>query len=104
MEGISIKTLYFQVFQSIIIFLYLFDNQTSWMIIISSGFGIILELWKIQKASKVVRIEKFPYFTLEDKDSYVGDTKEYDEIAMKYMSYATVPIILGYTVYSILYN
>ncbi len=26
MEGISIKTLYFQVFQSIIIFLYLFDN------------------------------------------------------------------------------
>jgi len=47
MEGISIKTLYFQVFQSIIIFMYLFDNQTSWMIIISSGFGIILELWKI---------------------------------------------------------
>ena len=47
MEGISIKTLYFQVFQSIIIFMYLFDNQTSRMIIISSGFGIILELWKI---------------------------------------------------------
>ena len=75
------------------------------MIIISSGFGIILELWKIQKASKVKRIDQFPYFTLEDKESYVdSDTKEYDEIAMKYMSYATVPIILGYAVYSIFYN
>jgi hypothetical protein len=75
------------------------------MIIISSGFGILLELWKIQKASKVIRIENFPYFTIEDKESYVdSDTKEYDEIAMKYMSYATIPIILGYSVYSILYN
>jgi len=54
MEGISIKTLYFQVFQSIVIFFYLLDNKTSWMILISSGFGIILELWKIQKASKYI--------------------------------------------------
>ena len=75
------------------------------MIIISSGFGIILELWKIQKASKVIKIDKFPDYTLEEKESYVdSDTKEYDERAMKYMSYASVPIILGYSVYSILYN
>ena len=54
MEGISIKSLYFGLAQQIIIFLYLLDNETSWMIVLSTGAGIGLELWKIVKASKVV--------------------------------------------------
>lgn len=53
LEGISVKTLYFQLIQSIVIFLYLFDNETSFMIVMSNGFGIGLEVWKICKASKV---------------------------------------------------
>ena len=47
MEGISVKSLYFNVFQSIVIFLYLCDNETSWMILSSNGFSILLEMWKI---------------------------------------------------------
>jgi len=105
MEGISVKTLYLQTFCSIIIFLYLFDNDTSFMIIASNGFGILLDFWKIKKASKFIRTENFPYFKLEDKDSYLeSDTKEYDRIAMRYMSYALLPMMIGYTIYSVLYN
>jgi hypothetical protein len=75
------------------------------MILASQGFSIILEIWKIKKASKLVKIESFPYYSFEDKDEYSqSDTKEYDEIAMKYMSWASVPILIGYTVYSIKYN
>lgn len=75
------------------------------MIVMSSGTGIILECWKIKQASKVVAIEAFPYYTIEDTESYAAsDTKEYDEIAMKYMSWAAVPMILGYTIYSFMYN
>lgn len=55
MEGISVKSLYFHLFQSIVIFLYLCDNETSWMILSSNGFAIFLEIWKIKKASKVVQ-------------------------------------------------
>lgn len=62
MEGISVKTLYLQTGCSIIIFLYLLDNETSFMILFSNGFGILLDFWKIKKASKVIKIEKFPYF------------------------------------------
>ncbi len=76
MEGISVKTIYLQFFCSIIIFLYLLDNDTSFMILMSSGMGIFLDVWKLKKASKVIKIEKFPYYWLEDKDSYLmSETK-----------------------------
>lgn len=105
MEGISVKTLYIQTGCSIIIFLYLCDNDTSFMILASTGFGILLDFWKIKKASKVTKKDTFPYFTLEDKETYVqSDTKEYDRIAMRYMSYLIAPLMIGYTVYSVMYN
>jgi hypothetical protein len=105
MEGISVKSLYISTGCSIIIFLYLLDNDTSYLILVSSGFGILLDFWKIKKASKVIIIEKFPYFRLEDNQTYVdSETKEYDRIAMRYMSYLLFPLIVGYTVYSVLYN
>ena len=105
MEGISVKTLYTQTFCSFIIFLYLCDNETSFMILFSSGFSILLDFWKIKKASKVKKIDKFPYFELEDNQKYAqSETKEYDRIAMRYMSYALGPLMIGYTVYSVMYN
>lgn len=66
MEGISVKSLYIQFFCQIIILLYLFDNETSYLILLSSGVSLIMDVWKIMKASKVTRIETFPYFKLED--------------------------------------
>lgn len=75
------------------------------MILFSNGFGILLDFWKIKKASKVTTIDKFPYFKLEDKDTYSqSDTKEYDRIAMRYMSFAIFPMMICYTVYSVFYN
>jgi hypothetical protein len=46
------------------------DNETSWLILLSTGGEIALGLWKINKASKVVSTESFPYFKLDDKDTY----------------------------------
>lgn len=47
MEGISVKTLYMNLVCEIIILLYLLDNDTSYMIYMSMGLGIILNVWKI---------------------------------------------------------
>lgn len=64
-----------------------------------------MDVWKIMKASKVSRIETFPYFKLEDNQKYLdSETKEYDRIAMRYMSYLMAPLLIGYTIYSVLYN
>jgi hypothetical protein len=105
MEGISVKTLWFQLIQSLIILVYLFDNDTSWTILMSSGLGLVLEGWKITQASKVTRVEAFPYWTIEDTETYgQSPTKEYDDIAMTYMSWASFPMIGCYTIYSFLYE
>ena len=105
MEGISVRSLYFHLIQSIIIFLYLCDNETSWMILIQTAAAIGMECWKIQRASKVTKIDTFPYFKLEDKESYVeSETKEYDRIAMSYMTKLAIPIIICYAIYSVIYN
>jgi len=105
MEGISVKTLYFQIFQSIVIFFYLCDNETSWMILLSTGSGIFMEIWKIKKASKITKKDTFPYFIVEDSDTYIqSDTKEFDDIAMGYMTYAAIPIVFCYAIYSVMYN
>lgn len=104
MEGISVKTLYMQLGMSVIIALYLLENETSLMISAPHFMGIFLDLWKLKKASKFTRTATFPYFTLEDKDTYKGVTKEYDRIAMKYMMWAMYPLMGCYTVYSVVYN
>jgi len=104
MEGISVKTLYMQLGMSVIIALYLLDNETSLMISAPHCLGIALDLWKLKKASKVVKTETFPYFRLEDSKDYAGQTKEYDKIAMKYMSWAMFPMMGIYTIYSVMYK
>lgn len=49
LEGLSVRTVLFNVFQSFIVFLYIFDNDSSYIIRFSIGFGLLIELWKIPK-------------------------------------------------------
>jgi hypothetical protein len=53
MEGLSAKTVVVSFICQLIIFLYLLDNDTSWMILLSSGVGLIIEFWKIGKAMHI---------------------------------------------------
>ena len=50
MEGLSVRTILVNVVIQAIIFLYLLDNDTSMLILVSSGVGLLIEIWKIQKA------------------------------------------------------
>lgn len=70
MEGISVRSLYMELVLSIIIQLYLLENETSLLISLPHGFNIILTLWKIAQASKFARSDRFPYFKLIEKASY----------------------------------
>ena len=101
-----------------VVFLYLMDNSenTSWMILASQGFGILLEAWKITKSVDVrVRpppanspLSFLPYvIVFEDKHKLSETeqkTKEYDEIAFRYLYIVAVPLLAAYAVYSLMYN
>lgn len=52
MEGLSVRTIFINVFFQLVIMLYLFDNDTSWMILLSNVVGFGIEVWKLRKAVK----------------------------------------------------
>ena len=83
------------------VFLYICDNDTNFMVKISVGIGLLIECWKIPKVmdvsvffcfiyflffsfqvdwnEKIIGI--FPKIKIQDKGSYVeSDTKVYDEV------------------------
>ncbi|KAI0199389.1 cleft lip and palate transmembrane protein 1-domain-containing protein [Astrocystis sublimbata] len=113
--GISVRSILANVFMQAVIFLYLVDNQqnTSWMILGTQGIGIFIELWKV---TTVVDVKLrpappgsvIPYrIAFEDKHKLSETeekTKEYDEIAFKYMYVAGVPLLIGYAIYSLYYD
>lgn len=102
LEGLSVRTVFFSVFQSLVVLLYVLDNETNTLIRISCFVGLGIELWKIQKVVDI----KFENgrIRIQDKSSYIeSSTKEYDNLAFKYLSWVCFPLLAGYCVYALLY-
>ncbi|KAJ0175585.1 hypothetical protein K1T71_008744 [Dendrolimus kikuchii] len=110
LEGLSVRSVFFNVFQSTVVLLYVLDNETNVMVRISCFIGLIIEIWKINKVMDVKlnredRIFGIPKLTFTDKGSYVqSSTREYDTLAFRYLSWACFPLLVGYGVYSLLYQ
>uniref|UniRef100_A0A1B6G4Q6 Cleft lip and palate transmembrane protein 1 n=1 Tax=Cuerna arida TaxID=1464854 RepID=A0A1B6G4Q6_9HEMI len=110
LEGLSVRSVFFNVFQSLIVFLYVFDNDANTLIRISCFVGFCIELWKINKVVNISldrenRILGLPRLKFEDKGSYVeSSTKQYDQLAFKYLSWVCYPLLIGYAVYSLIYQ
>jgi hypothetical protein len=113
--GISVRSILANVFMQLDIFLYLIDQSqnTSWMILGGQAVGIVIELWKITTVVNV-RVRPaapgsiIPYRVSFEDTHKLSETeektKEYDEIAFKYMYWAGVPLLIAYAVYSLLYE
>lgn len=110
LEGLSVRSVFFNVFQSLIVLLYVLDNETNTVVRISVFVGLAIEIWKIHK---VVNIEVsredrlfgiIPRVRFSYKGSYVeSSTREYDMMAFKYLSWVLYPLLVGYSIYSLLY-
>jgi len=110
MKGLSFRSMLLNLFFQSVIFLYLCDNDTSWMILFSNGMGLAIEVWKLRKAIKSVSFVRaegatFPSLRITPADSYeFSETKIYDEEAMAYLSLALYPCVVGYAAYSLAYD
>ncbi|KAA8496006.1 CLPTM1-like membrane protein cnrB [Porphyridium purpureum] len=110
MAGISVRSMFWNFGMQVVIFLYLMDSETSFMILAGQAVGLAIELWKIGKAVKVKSFGKrklfgiLPWFELEESASYLNETKEYDDMAMRYLSYLIYPLVIAYSVYSLVYK
>ncbi|KAI5709718.1 hypothetical protein M8J75_002678 [Diaphorina citri] len=110
LEGLSVRSVFFNVFQSVVVLLYVLDNDANTLIRISCFVSVGIELWKINKVLDISfaagrkALGFIPIPDFKDKGSYVeSSTKQYDELAFKYLSWALFPLLAGYAVYSLLY-
>lgn len=114
-EGLSLRSIVLNVVLQSIIFLYLLDTETSWMIIISTAVGLMIEVWKLKKVLrfKIDWKQRSLYGILPFKPIVQHktastqkrkETDEYDRIAFKYLSIACFPLVVGYSVYSVMYE
>ena len=106
MEGLSGRSVVFNAACQLIIFLYLCDNETSWMILMSSGMGTAIEFWKVTKAMDVDIVRptptSLPRLRIKPKQSSLkSETARHDADAMRYMSYVLYPLCAVYAVYSL---
>ena len=49
LEGLSARSVLFGVFQSLVVFLYILDNDTNMIVIISVFISVLIDCWKITK-------------------------------------------------------
>ena len=93
MEGLSVRSVFFNVFQNLIVLLYVFDNDTNTVIRISCFVGLAIECWKVTKVqdvsfdfeNKIAGL--IPRVKLDDKKDYEDSgTKEFDKLAFKVIS------------------
>lgn len=102
LEGLSVRSVFFGVFQSLVVLLYVLDNETNTLIRVSCLVGLGIEFWKIWKVVDI----KFENgrLTFKDKSSYVeSSTKVYDKLAFKYLSWVCFPLFAGYSAYALIY-
>lgn len=106
MVGLSIRTVVWRCVSQLIIFLYLMDEQTSLLVLIPQGIGLVIEIWKVRKALKVkITWQNYrPTIEFGETSSKEKETEEFDSQAMKYLSYAIYPLLAGGAVYSLIYN
>lgn len=114
MAGMSVRSLVVNCFFQTIILLYLFDNDTSYMILLSSCLGLAIEYWKLSKAFTFQLTWPkggglgLPTMTYQLSASYTtgggSSTEKIDAEATTHLLHVLVPLMLGYSAFSLVHS
>lgn len=99
---VSLRAIFGEIFCNVVLWIYLYDQETGWLVLILMLGQIAVDCWKLTRVIEV-RLERngalvYPAFRSRVPHSSSDD---YDKIALQYLSYILVPIILVYSIYSL---
>ena len=95
MEGLSSRSLILNQGMEFIILLYLFEEEASWLVKVTSVFSLILGVFKIVKSLRVKKLDR------EKSSGGTSLTDEIDRLAFKYLSPPLLLLVLGYSGHSL---
>ncbi|XP_035275592.1 cleft lip and palate transmembrane protein 1-like protein isoform X2 [Anguilla anguilla] len=105
MVGMSSKAVLWRCFSTIVIFLYLLEEQTNLLVLFPAGVGSVIEVWKVMKAYRIQVLWSGmkPIFLFGNSSESEKNTEEHDTQAMKYLSFLLYPLCFGGAIYSLIY-
>lgn len=100
--GLSTRSVLLSTASRVVILLYLVDHNTSGLVLFSTGLSTLISLWK---TSKVLHVNvtwsgALPAFRRTTPTTRETRTDSHDAVAMQYLSYLAVPLVIGCFVYS----
>jgi hypothetical protein len=109
MVGLSMTGVLWRFVSHFIIMIYLFDQDTSKLILLPMVAGTIIEFWKVTKAFKVQIIwpsssgKAYPVVTFGGEQNSEKETNSFDSTALYYLSFVLIPLVIGGAIYSLIY-
>jgi len=103
-SGLSSRAIISSFMCSLIVYLYLVDSElTSSLILLSTGMGCLIELWKIKRVLKVEIQPEWPYVSNAPGSASEQKTDRFDVIAMSYLGMVLYPLVLAMAIWSLIY-
>ncbi|XP_032325385.1 cleft lip and palate transmembrane protein 1-like protein isoform X2 [Camelus ferus] len=105
MTGMSSKAVLWRCFSTVVIFLFLLDEQTSLLVLVPAGIGAAIELWKVKKALKMTVVWRGlrPAFQFGTYSESERKTEEYDTQAMSWYSWLVNSFVNGVYAFGFLF-
>ena len=110
--GISSRSITSKFICSLVIYLYLMDNEyTSNLILGSVGVSTLIELWKVKQVLQIRVVWKPTFWIASGADeldrkysTLSKTTHDLDEMALRNVGYCLYPLIVGISVYTLVYG
>mmetsp|Transcript_74408 Transcript_74408/g.162756 ORF Transcript_74408/g.162756 Transcript_74408/m.162756 type:complete len:628 (-) Transcript_74408:13-1896(-) len=103
---VSIQSIVVGIFMQIVLLLYLMDENTNMIVLVTSAGSILVDVWKVRRAMKVEWSKLFGFLPCPCLVSKVKKEKvdNFDSVAMKWLGLILSPGIVGFAIYSLVFD
>jgi hypothetical protein len=94
------------IFMQAVLLLYLWDEGSNIIVLVTSAVAILIDVWKVQRAMKLTWFKAFGFLPIPGLVSKVKLEKaeDFDSMCMKWLALGISPLVAGYAVYTLIFD